>query len=88
MFFIQDGFVGAKASKNTIILNTEGDYTSSPDTIHDKSGNIIYKGVVSRDDSYELIVASTVGSLIVNMQIEYLLKEDVGSVEEIKILEI
>jgi lysozyme len=84
MFFIQDGFVGAKASKNTIILNTEGDYTSSPDTIHDKSGNIIYKGVVSRDDSYELIVASTVGSLIVNMQIEYLLKEDVGSVEEIK----
>jgi len=84
MFFIQDGFVGAKASQNTIILNTKGDYTSSPDTIHDKSGAISYKGIVSRDDSYELIIASTVGHLIVNSQIEQLLKEDIGSIEEIE----
>lgn len=84
MFFIQDGFVGAKASQNTIILNTKGDYTSSPDTIHDKSGAISYKGIVSRDDSYEFIIASTVGHLIVNSQIEQLLQEDIGSVEEIE----
>lgn len=84
MFFIQDEFVGVKASQNTIILNTKGDYTSSPDTIHDKSGAISYKGIVNRDDSYELIVASTVGHLIVNSQIEQLLQEDIGSVKEIE----
>ncbi len=84
MFFIQDGFVSAQPSKGVIILNPNGDYTSSPDTIHDKNNNVIYKGLVSERDNYEMILSSATGSLIVSSQINNLIKDINTPTETVK----
>ncbi|MCE3227016.1 MAG: hypothetical protein K0S32_1567 [Bacteroidetes bacterium] len=65
MYFIQDGFNTVKNVSNTIVLNTKGDYTAVPDTIHDIQKNIIYKGIEFRADQYNLILDTTAGLLMV-----------------------
>jgi len=78
MYFIQDGFNATKILNNNIILNSRGDYTSAPDTIHDSGKNIIYKGIVFRSDTYNLILDTTVGSLIVSESLKDLLHAGKG----------
>jgi lysozyme len=63
--FLQDGFKNARTSAETIFLNAKGDYTSSPDTIHDKNKVVVYKGVIFEHDTYELILSATVGDLYI-----------------------
>ncbi|HEX8563516.1 MAG TPA: GH25 family lysozyme [Flavobacterium sp.] len=78
MFFLQDDFVTAQPSKGSIVLNSRGFYTSSPGTIHDKDGNIIYKGVVSQGENYDVILSATTGSLIVNSHLNDVLQDQDG----------
>ncbi len=75
MYFIQDGFIEARPSKSMIILNKDGDYTSSPDTIHSKEGEVIYQGVVFESDTFEMILSNATGQLIISEQLSELLGE-------------
>jgi lysozyme len=75
MYFIQDGFNNARIQNNNIILNARGDYSSAPDTIHDSRKNIIYKGIVFKTDTYNLILSSTAGNLLVSESLKSLLNE-------------
>ena len=87
MYFLQDTFLDPQPSTGSILLNTFGDYTSAPDTIHDKNKKIIYKGVVFENDSYELILGIIAGSLIISDSLKDIIpiKEDSIQAEAVNI---
>lgn len=72
MFFIQDSFNDPQPSTGAIFLNAKGDYTSSPDTIHDKEKNIIYHGVVFDADIFDLITNVAIGTLYISQNLRHL----------------
>ncbi len=77
LYFFQETFSGEKKSAdNSIILNAKGDYTFSPDTIHDKNKNIIYKGIIFNTDIFELILNTTTGVMLVSESLSTLLAEE------------
>jgi len=75
MYFIQDGFNAVKVINETIVLNTEGDYSSKPDAIHNSDNKVIYKGILFRSDQYYLVQGFACGSLIVSDSITGLLAD-------------
>lgn len=74
MFFLQDSFTNPQPTSGTIYLNAAGDYTSNPETIHDRNKQVIYKGIVFEREMYDLILGLTTGSYIVSQNIDQLLK--------------
>ncbi|MDR2626686.1 MAG: hypothetical protein LBC40_01470 [Dysgonamonadaceae bacterium] len=75
MYYMQDGFDAPEISGSRIILNKKGDYTSSPDTIHNSKGEVIYNGILFRSYRYSLIVNTATGSWTVSDTIGSLLKD-------------
>ncbi len=75
MFFIQDHFIEHLPTGENIILNAKGDYTSGPDTIHDKNKNIVYKGEYFDMDPFEKILNATTGVMHVSESINDLVQE-------------
>ncbi|WP_294825218.1 GH25 family lysozyme [uncultured Flavobacterium sp.] len=73
LYFFQEDFSAPKNVNNTIVLNDNGDYTSVPDTIHDKDNTIIYKGIIFTTDVFEMILNTTTGSIIASERITTLL---------------
>jgi lysozyme len=76
MYYIQDDFNAPKIIQNSIILNTKGYITISPDTIHDSNKNVIYKGLVFRADQYHLIMDACTGSLLISKSLKELINND------------
>ena len=73
IYYIQDGFDSPNiTNNNTIVLNKNGDYTATPDTIHDSNKNIIYNGIEFRSDQFGLILNVTTGSLVVSENLHHL----------------
>lgn len=66
LYYVQDYFDAPRVVNNTLFLNTKGYYSSSPDTICDGNGNVIYKGVIFRDYRYSLILGAAAGTLLVS----------------------
>lgn len=66
LYFFQETFTDVKASHDCIVLNDKGDYSFSPDTIHDKNKNIIYKGIIFNADVFELILNATTGVMVLS----------------------
>lgn len=75
MFFIQDRFIDPVPKNNNIILNAKGEYTSGPDTIHDKDHNIVYKGEYFDLESFEMILNITTGLMYVSETITELIND-------------
>lgn len=73
MFFLQDSFTNPQPSSGTIYLNAAGDYTSSPETIHNKNKQVAYKGIVFEREMYDLILGLTTGNYIITQNINQLL---------------
>lgn len=69
MFFLQDSFTNPQPSSGTIYLNAAGDYTASPETIHNKNKQVIFKGIVFEREMYDLIAGLTTGNYIVSQHI-------------------
>ena len=74
IYFFQQNFANPKPQKNTIILNDQGDYTSSPDSIHDRNKNIIFKGTYFHGDLFDFILNNTTGMMIVSKKLEELVE--------------
>lgn len=75
LYFFQETFTDVKASHNSIVLNDKGDYSFSPDTIHDKNKNVIYKGIIFNADVFELILNTTTGVLVLSDKFNDLLAD-------------
>jgi GH25 family lysozyme M1 (1,4-beta-N-acetylmuramidase) len=82
MYFLQDGFDAPKVTGNTILLNTRGYYTTAPDTIYNSDKNVMYKGVVFRNDHYNLILNVTAGFLLVSETLYGVIKDKRDKKEE------
>ena len=78
IYFIQDGFDAPKVTGNTILLNTRGHYTTAPDAIYDGNRNVIYEGVVFRNDHYNLMLNVTAGFLLVSGTLCDIIKGEKG----------
>jgi GH25 family lysozyme M1 (1,4-beta-N-acetylmuramidase) len=63
IFYIQDYFLDPAPSAGPLILNAKGDYTSAPDTIHDKNKTVKYIGITLDLDTFDLVAEVTVGTM-------------------------
>lgn len=74
IYFFQERFSNPKPQQNSIILNEQGDYSSSPDSIHDKNNAVLFKGTYFRGDLFGFILNNTTGMMIIHKKMEELLK--------------
>ena len=83
MFFVQDGFIDPQTSNHSsIILNSKGEFTNSPDTIQDSNKEVVYKGITYDHDVFDLILSTCTGTLFVSESIKDLKKTTNTSKEE------
>ena len=74
-YFLQETFNNEKVADHSIILNDKGDYTVTPDTIHDRNKKIIYKGIFFHADSFDLILNATTGTMLIHEGLNELLAD-------------
>lgn len=75
IYFFQERFSNPKPQNNIIILNDQGDYSSTPDSIHDKNNALLFKGTYFHGDLFEFILNNTTGMMIIHKNMEELLEE-------------
>jgi GH25 family lysozyme M1 (1,4-beta-N-acetylmuramidase) len=75
IYFFQERFVNPKTQNNSLVLNDQGDYSSAPDSIHDRNKKILYKGLHFHGDLFKFILNGTTGLLIISEKLSDLLTD-------------
>lgn len=73
--FFQEKFSNPRPQQNMIILNDAGDYSASPDSIHDANNRLLFKGTYFHGDLFEFILNTTTGMMIIHKEMENLLEK-------------
>ena len=76
MYFVQDAFMHPEPGTGRIILNKEGDYTHSPESIFDKDNHIIYKGIFFDRETYDFLTNNLESTVLISDRFEDLVKEN------------
>jgi GH25 family lysozyme M1 (1,4-beta-N-acetylmuramidase) len=82
---LHDVFKDPKIEKNRIVLDEDGDFTSQPEMINSKEGDVLYEGVIYKKDYYKSIANNVLGTFKKATIFEKLLnqpKEEEKDVEE------
>lgn len=59
---IHDVFKNPKIEKNRIVLDEDGDFTSQPEMINSKEGDVLYEGIIYKRDYYKSVINNVLGT--------------------------
>lgn len=75
LYFFHESFNKPRVEGNTIYLNDRGDFTAHPESILDKQNKPLFNGFLFDRDTFELIVLTMTGTVVVS----HALRDLVGS---------